>query len=146
MLPCWIYRKEGRNCINNEEFLKSPLHLPIVDFQRGLETGQAEPNTWMFLQQLKNRKLKGPTSELCDQVKAMDIVFNDYHGPGCNLRYGKNILAATQTYILSQESTKDILPSVVNLFVKIKIHQRLKVIKNKKSKTRNFTKTGHFNC
>lgn len=113
----------------------------------GLETGQAQPNTWIHLKQMKNKNITIPNSELCEQIRLMDILFDEFHGSGYNLRFGSNVMAATENFILSKETTKQILPRVINLFVKIKVHDRLKVLKHQhgeKSNMRNFTKTAHF--
>ena len=118
----------------------------VVFFQLGLENGDSEPNTWIFLQQMTKRNVTAATSELVNQVKLMDRVFEDYHGPGTNLRYGTNAMTATENFILSKDSTKHILPRIVKLFVKIKLHHRLKALKSKgtqKSSLRSITKKAH---
>lgn len=97
---------------------------------------------------MSNKSITAPVQETIDQVTKMDLVFDQYHGNGCELRYGQgtNIVKETQKVIVKHSSTKDIQPSVVNLFIKIKIFMRLRAMKNirgEKNNLRNIVKVGH---
>lgn len=100
----------------------------------------------MYLQK-KHKDIVNPTSDLCVTIRKLDELFDDYHGTGVGLRYETNVMAATTKFILSKDCVKEVRPEIVRLFVKIKLHHRVRSLRNQGGQgtvTRNIMKTAHF--
>lgn len=138
--------------------------MKLKYFQLGLPRTSPEPGS--FTELCSRGGLTGAKTEVLERVKKIDLAFNQYHGYGTSLHDTSDVLNKTVVFIM--ESVKETDQKLVNYFVKMKFHHRIKCINEmnllkkkgerkrkaeergenfKRLKTmRDFTKDGHYSA
>ena len=97
----------------------------IIFLQLKLETVPCKPGTWSAA--LNRGGLISAPDQVEEDIKIVDKVFNLYHRDG-QVQYHKKIRPRTSRFVRRHPDCVDINSKVINLFVKIKLNNRVKYL------------------